>query len=323
MRKVWFAVAVFAVHFGCSSSGDTPTVSADQACTDFAATLCDQIQNCAAPFVGITYGDAATCKARTKIDCLQANSAPSSAATASDIAACAAAAKSAKCADLLNNVWPNECAPKSGGVADGAPCGTDSQCKSAFCGLDENKEVCGVCAVPPVENGPCVRGRCPRPFTCSQDGTTCSRAVAVGGACDPKKACAAGSHCYASKCVADVATEGSACDENVGPNCDGAKGFICLAKKCVKLTLVGAGVECGIKFEGTAVKSFTLCEKSGWCKGIDTMAMPPKFTGTCEAAAADGQACVADADFGKGPGCVEPAECIAGKCTLPDATTCK
>lgn len=329
MRKVLFALAVLAVAVGCSSSEDsTTTVTADQACTDFAASLCDQIQTCAAPFVQISYGNVATCKERAKLDCMQAAASPNTAATPPDIAACAAAAQTAQCTALLNNDWPSACAPKSGGVADGAPCGNDSQCKSGFCGLNDDKEVCGVCAAKPAEGAACVRGRCPMGLVCSDDDSTCVKPVAVGGACDPKKACAAGSSCYGGKCLAAVATEGGDCDnEGAGPDCDGAKGLICLAKKCVKITVVAAGQECGFKIEGTGttakIAGFNACEKSGWCKGIDFGATPPKFTGTCEPAAADGAACIADANYAKGPGCIEPAECVNGKCTLPDAATCK
>ena len=73
----------------------------------------------------------------------------------------------------------------------------------------------------------------------------------------------------------------------------------------------------------STIKSFTLCDKGGWCKGLDSTAKPPVFKGTCQAAAKDGEACIADGDFQKGPGCLEPAECISGKCQLPDAATCK
>jgi hypothetical protein len=160
-------------------------------------------------------------------------------------------------------------------------------------------------------------------LVCSADGTTCGKPVAAGGACDAKKTCAFGTSCFGGKCVANLGTEGAACDEAAGPACDGTKGLICLAKKCTKMTLVAAGAKCGLELDGTTIKSFSLCEKGGYCKGLDAAATPPVITGTCEPAAADGQACIADADYQKGPGCIEPAECVAGKCTLPDAATCK
>jgi len=334
MRSVFFALAVFAVGLGCSSSDggtpaaatdsgtDTPAVvTADQACTELSGALCDQIQTCAPLFVDAAYGDLANCKTRAKLDCMNAANAPSTGALPADISTCATAAKAATCADLLNNNWPAACAPKPGGIADGAPCGNDSQCKSGFCGLDEDKEVCGVCAAKPTEGKPCVRGRCPQGLVCSADRSTCGKPVAVGGACGATSACIAGSQCFGGKCVANVTTEGAACDEKAGPNCEGSKGLTCLSDKCMKLTLVEAGKPCGLLNDGTKVTGLALCEKNGWCKGLDPAAS--KFTGVCEAAAADGAACVADATYMKGPGCVEPAECVGGKCTLPDAATCK
>jgi hypothetical protein len=39
-------------------------------------------------------------------------------------------------------------------------------------------------------------------------------------------------------------------------------------------------------------------------------------SGTCEATAADGQAC----DSSRGPPCLPPAYCAAGTCTLPSAS---
>lgn len=327
MRKVLFAFAVLAVAVGCSSSEDgTTTVSADQACTDFASTLCDKVQTCTGGlWVQSVYGDLANCQSRAKAECMQGLSAPNTAAMPSDVASCSSAAKSVQCTALFSNDLPAVCAPKSGGLADGAPCGTDSQCKSAFCAFNDDKEVCGVCAVKPTEGGAAVRGKCPLGLVASQDDSTCVKPTAVGGACDPKKACATGSSCFGGKCVADLGTEGAVCNEKDGPVCDGMKGLGCLGGKCIKITLAAAGAECGVKIEGTGttakITGLVACEKGGWCKGLDAAA--GKFTGTCEAAAADGAACIADADFQKGPGCIEPAECVNGKCTLPDAATCK
>jgi hypothetical protein len=39
----------------------------------------------------------------------------------------------------------------------------------------------------------------------------------------------------------------------------------------------------------------------------------------CVAPAADGAAC----DISKGIGCQEPAACVSGSCTLPQAAACK
>jgi len=323
-RSATIALAVVGVVAGCSSSDSgSPSVTADEACTQLVAALCDKIQSCAPAYMTLGYGDIAACKTRAMIDCKSDLSAPSTAATPSDTVACANVAKTASCAALFDNDTPAACLPKPGGLEDGKPCAADAQCKSGFCGLDTDKELCGLCAAKPTEGAACNRGKCPAGLQCSRK-STCAKVVAEGGACDDSKPCASGTSCYMAKCVKNAAA-GATCDDALvkGPACDGFQGLACLGNKCQKITLVAAGQPCGLEFDGTAVKSFTLCEKNGWCKGLDTAAKPPVLKGTCEAAAKDGDPCVADATFLKGPGCLEPAECVAGKCTLPDAAACK
>lgn len=310
---------------GCSSSvADETSVTADKACTDLAAAFCEKASSCAATFVQLEYGDTTTCSTRIKSGCLTGLAAPSTAMTASDTAACAAAAKAGTCAQLLDNDSPAACLPKSGGLADSKPCTADSQCKSAFCALDSDKATCGLCAPKPAAGGKCASNNCPAPLKCSEDGT-CNKPVAVGQACSNSIPCAQGGVCFGMKCVANVATEGAACDPMAGPQCDGTKGLFCLTKKCVKAKVVAAGAECGFDYDAAtmSLRNATLCEKAGWCNGVDFAAMPPVFKGKCEPAAKDGDACIADSAFNKGPGCMEPAECVSGKCQLADNATCK
>lgn len=323
MRRLTFALAVL-VALGCSSSDEgTPSVSADKACADLAAVYCEKANSCAATFVQLEYGDVATCTTRFKTSCLTGLSAASVGTTANDTAACAAAAKSIACGALFDNDTPSACLPKAGGLADGKPCHTDSQCKSTFCAVDD-AATCGICAAKPAAGGSCKTNGCPAPLKCSSDGT-CNKPAAVGGACSASIPCATGSNCFGGKCVADATTEGAACDEMAGPLCEGAKGLFCLTKKCVRVGIVPAGGECGFTYDtaSMSITSAKLCEKSGWCKGVDLAAMPPVLTGKCEPAAADGADCNPDADFGKGPGCIEPAKCVSNKCQLPDNATCK
>lgn len=314
------------VVVGCSSSEDstTPGVSADKACADLAALYCEKASGCAPLFIQLEYGDVATCTSRFKTSCMTGLAAPSTASTPNDIAACVTAAKSMTCGMLFDNNAPKECQPKSGGLDNGKACTTASQCKSAYCQLDENTAVCGVCAAKPAAGGSCKTGSCPSPLKCSPN-DTCNAPAAAGGACSESIPCATGSTCYASKCVADAATEGAACHPDNGPNCDNTKGLFCLTNKCVKVKAAAAGAECGFVYD-TATMSIaqaTLCEKGGWCKGVDLTKMPPVLKGTCEPAAKDGDACIADTEFNKGPGCIAPAVCVGGKCTLSDNATCK
>jgi hypothetical protein len=323
MRHV-FALGVL-LMFGCSSVDDSaPAVSADKACTDLAAAYCEKANSCASDFVKLEYGDVATCSTRFKTSCLTGLSAPSVGTTPSDTAACATAAKSLTCTALFDNQTPTECLPKAGGLDDGKPCHSDSQCKSAFCSVDDARATCGVCAAKPAAGGSCKTNSCPSGLKCSDNGT-CNAPVPIGGTCSESIPCASGGSCFGGKCVADAATEGAACHEMNGPSCDGTKGLFCLARKCVKVTVVAAGAACGFDYDTATmtVKSAKLCEKAGWCKGVDLTAMPPVFMGKCEPAAADGQPCIADTAYNKGPGCMEPAECVSGKCQLADNATCK
>lgn len=327
-RSAIVAVGVLGWIVGCSSSdgGGAAAITADDACTQLAAALCDKIQSCAPSYLQLGYGDATTCKARALIECKAGLAAPSTAATPGDTAACATAAKGASCGALLDNDTPAACLPKNGGLDDGKPCADDAQCKSGFCGLDNDKEICGLCAAKPAEGAKCNRGKCPSGLKCARN-DTCAKVVAEGGACDDTKPCAAGSSCFKGKCTKDQATEGAACDDKLtnAPGCDSLQGFVCVTNKCMKVVIASEGKECGFDYDTAtmAVKGFTICDKGGWCKGIDLTAKPPVFKGTCQAAAKDGEACLADATFNKGPGCLEPAECVGGKCQVPDAATCK
>lgn len=319
-----FALALGLIALGCSSNVADTTVSPDQGCSELATTYCDKANSCASLYISVSYGDTATCVSRFKTSCLAGLQAPSTAQTPGDLSACAGAAKSMSCQALFDGDLPTQCQPKAGGLDDGKSCFTDSQCKSSFCALDNEKAVCGVCAAKPAAGGKCVSNACPAPLKCSTDGT-CNKPVAVGAACSGSIPCQSGSNCFGMKCVADATTEGAACNAMTGPSCDGTKGLACVTNKCVKFKVAATGADCGIDYDATAkaVTGATICEKGGWCKGVDLTAMPPVFKGKCEPAAKDGEACIESSDLGKGPGCMEPAECVSGKCQLSDNATCK
>src|SRR5215472_10342957 len=52
-----------------SSSGSDGSVSADQACSDFASAGCQKLSSCAAFLIDDVYGDVATCTTRLKASC--------------------------------------------------------------------------------------------------------------------------------------------------------------------------------------------------------------------------------------------------------------
>jgi hypothetical protein len=75
----------------------------------------------------------------------------------------------------------------------------------------------------------------------------------------------------------------------------------------VAATFATAGEPCGALDGGVA----------GCSAGGDCQLEPQTLRGHCVAAVADGAACGADA----GP-CLLPAVCVAGVCTVADATKC-
>ncbi len=333
MRRVF---AVFVVSgalsalVGCSSSeSSTTSISADQACTELSDLLCDKIAACSPVFLAQGYGDLATCKARSKANCVQEHAAPSTSASPDRTSACVKAAASITCQELIDNQLPAGCQPDPGGIDDGKACGTDAQCKSGFCGFDGDKKLCGVCGPKPEEGGACIDNDCPSGLKCHAG--KCLKPAPAGTPCDANVLCATGTTCVSGTCTKTLATAGADCDPAGAtmPACDALAGFLCLDSggggKCYETTIAAIGAECGIDVDTTVtpavIEKVIGCEKAGWCEGLDTA--KGKFKGTCKAAAADGAACVADAGFEKGPGCVEPAECIDGVCKLPEAAACK
>ncbi|HEX8952616.1 MAG TPA: hypothetical protein VF945_12260, partial [Polyangia bacterium] len=117
MRRLGMLLLVAAA--GCGG------VSADKACTDLSASLCTEIQNCAAPLITTLYGDVATCQMRAKIGCLSSLMAPSTSATPDKLDSCATAAKALACDALFTRDTPPACIPDAGKLANGSACGED------------------------------------------------------------------------------------------------------------------------------------------------------------------------------------------------------
>ncbi|MGZ3454473.1 MAG: hypothetical protein ACXVEF_33005 [Polyangiales bacterium] len=337
-----FAVALFAVTGACSSSssgpgatpsdgggdetttGDSGGTTVEQACDQYAQTICDKLSSCLGVFVNVAFGDVATCKSRYVPKCTDAFKATGTAAQPADLAACSDAAKTASCESLLDNNPPAACMPKKGSVANGTACGDDAQCSSGFCGFDDAKRVCGVCGGAPMAGATCADGKkCGQGFVCATNGK-CAAPVAEGATCDDTIPCQAGLSCAGGKCAKKVATEGGACG-GTSPDCDNAQGLFCVTNKCVKVTFVAEGTQCGLDIDTTTtpakVKGVTLCNHGGWCKDFDAAKM--KYKGTCTKAAADGEACGTDTVDPKNPPCLAPAICVTNKCTYPLASSCK
>lgn len=167
--------------------------------------------------------------------------------------------------------------------------------------------------------GGTVPDACKTPAGTLADGKACGDLI-----CDATRKCVEpgkqGDACSATKlCGRDVVCQKGTCDKPLAlgatcnpaePACDQARGHMCGANMtCEELKLAKPGEPCGV------VKGqITSCGAHGRCK----LAAGAQ-SGTCEAAAADGQPC----DNQKGPGCLTPARCVKGVCTIADPNACK
>jgi hypothetical protein len=292
-----------------SCSGSTASsISADDACADFSTAACEKFNSCAPILVRVSYGDLATCQTRVKPDCKANLAAPGTSATPERMAACTSEYKNVSCSDLVGGTAPPSCLPTKGAVANGGACGDDSQCQSAFCGKDGDKQ-CGSCAVQPAAGSACVNNKCPSGLGCSSN--VCVKRGASGDSCDPlKQPCQSGLDCVGGKCVAS-GKAGDTCDsaQKDAPGCDILQGVLCVAKKCELAKVVNAGERCGF-VDGAPI----LCGGNQYCKTD-----PGKADGICAAKAKDNAGC----DAKNGPECEAPAKCLDGLCKLAAPETCK
>jgi hypothetical protein len=318
---IWALPAAIAAA-ACSSSGQTTggdaggsSVSADQACADAANALCTKISACSALFLQITYGDLATCASRAKVSCVGSLNAKGIGQKPSDLEACVQALPGTSCDDALDHNLPAACQAIPGQLANGAPCGDSSQCKSTFCNRAKSHS-CGACASPPANGASCTQdSNCPTGSICSKAGT-CVIPGAAGAQCDSMnqpckltlvcKPSASGdggamTGVCAAPDAAGVGCTASTCDLIGGNFCDPA------SMKCKSISAASAGQTCGYS-NGT----YALCAAAGLCN-------PPNATvGTCMASAPDGMNC----DSTNGPPCMAPAVCENGVCTIPNPSNC-
>lgn len=300
---------------GCSSSstggGGTTPATVDAACGNYADTICAKFESCSPLLVKVTYGDLATCKARSKIACMASLNAPSTGATLDKAAPCIAAFSNVACADLFSGAQPAAC-EFVGPFAEGTPCGDGGQCASGVCGRTVTGQ-CGTCLKKNAVGDACT-GSCNNDLACV--GGKCAANAKAGEACGTSTTapCGGGLVCTMGKCAAP-AKEGDACssDGSTAPTCDTQAGLLCdgTAKKCRLVTIAAAGAACGYD---TTTMSYTACGGGANCQLASGSSK-----GTCVAPAADGAAC----DDSKSLHCLSPAKCIAAKCVLPDYSTCK
>jgi hypothetical protein len=326
MRYAFLACAVvslIAAPSGCSSQAFSTGPSADSACDQRAAALCERIGTCSADAVQVRYGDAATCQAEQKAACLNVLAASSTAATPTTTIACAAALPAVACADYNDNFLPTECQAQVGKLAMGAVCAFNAQCRSQFCGIGKYSN-CGVCQDQPKVNDSCTNlTNCGPGLECVHKGTVCvSEASKAGDQCDLDVPCGSGFSCVGAKaattaavavegsCQPAVQTSGATCDpkRKTGPGCDVNKGLVCdpTSMTCIPIIVASVGQPCDA--------NLTVCSSAATC-----VIATGTGAGTCVAPAPDGAPC----DTANGPSCRTLSRCIvtgagtSGTCELP------
>jgi hypothetical protein len=316
-------MAVFAVGaIACSSNVSPETgqggVTQEQACDQFSTAFCDVYQKCLPLFVTAGFGDTTTCVTRTKKGCPAAFNAPNTSATPTSVASCASSVKGLSCEQIFAST-PAACVPQPGGLADGASCSDDAQCKSTWCAKTDDT-FCGKCTALSTAGGACVKltatdgktieTQCSRGFSCTMD--KCVVPVVSGGTCSDATSCSIGLTCFGGKCVL-AGKVGAKCDPEgkTDPTCDFLQGAVCnpATKVCQEIAKANAGQPCGL-ISG----EYKICTAAAKCVVPTGM-----MQGTCLAPAIDGAAC----DVEKGPDCLPPAKCITGVCKLPDPALCK
>jgi hypothetical protein len=288
-------------------SGGVDGSAFESVCMAAGTSLCMKLNTCFPFLVETSYGDLMRCRNRYAIQCVAQLAAPGSGVSSSYVQSCDAAIAAGSCTALLDGVLPSACAPvPMGQLAAGAACGESSQCAGGDC-RKPTGSYCGTCTTLAAAGASCASADCAPGLACTSN-MMCTPLAALGATCDATHPCEPTLSCnHLAKCAARLHLGAAcnpvarACDELAGQVCDG------VTKKCVQAQV--STTMCGV-VNGTAMA----------CKGGAVCQFPSRTsaTGTCVAPAMDGGACSTT----NGPSCFAPAYCSAGKCTLPDPTTC-
>jgi len=315
--------------FGGADAGDAPSgPTVAQSCADLAQAQCAKRMICSNG-VSITrlYGSMDTCISRVTAQCTAGLAAPQSGNSASLAEQCVAAYPQLACADFLDGVLTDVCAPL-GPRAAGQPCAFNGQCASGFCSGTKNA-TCGTCAPSPAVGDSCATSSCGHGQTCVLTTTMCEDYGASAATCSTASPCGSGLACTgilstavsSGTCQVAATEVGAACGGTM-PGCSGTLGLYCAgavgAKACAAIAFASEGMPCG----ELSTTSHVECTAGG-CYTATGLAGTTEV-GTCKADAADGAAC----DTVLGPACLTPARCVptgagsAGLCTFPSGATC-
>lgn len=275
-------------------------------CAAYGTVVCDNYQKCAPDVVTGQFGDQASCAARYALFCSLVLSAPQTSWTAAGMKACAAELGPLACPDFLLAPFtggPAACLPAPGALDNGSACVDAGQCQSAYC-KRAGLSLCGSCAPRSDVGQPCgITGDCKLGLSCV--GGTCAKAAKLADPCAPGQIeCDLGLVCVSGACQPYV-EEGQSCDANQA-SCNFLEGLYCPSGpfKCARAMYGNPGDACGLMNN-----SLVACAGAGICD-------PAKAA--CVAPAADGMPC----DAKVGPGCMLPAVCINGVCSLAKPAAC-
>ena len=308
------------VETGVPTKGGSDAKTVASGC-EHAAALCAKLDECAPFFLKAGYGDTATCAARLTQACTAQSLSSGSGMTEANILACEASLVTTTCNDVFANNLP--ACTFHGTLADGATCGDNSQCASAFCSHGGN--LCGVCAPKGPAGAACPSGssdECQTGLVCGS-GKICVAPGVLGGACDDAtQPCLSGSFCTTAKTCASTVAAGQECP---GAYLNLGDGTLCLGKSTAANPQISAqigtaskGQPCGLA-PGTGMPA-TLCAPGGVAActlvsgAIQLFGLPTK--GLCAAPVEDGFTCA------PGDLCLPGAQCISGTCQIPSGRYC-
>jgi len=335
MRLAAGILVVSVLACGGQTSSSLLTAPADsgapgvaQACANQAAADCALRDSCTGGVANeITYGGAAACVSALTASCIANLGAPDTANTAAHVEGCAQAYPTESCTDWWANNTVAACRSPAGARTNGAVCGVNAQCASAFCFIGANSG-CGTCHAPAMPGDPCqVSSQCQYSMDCPvvapATSGVCTVRGGLGAACDDRLPCDGGLACIGSNsatmvmgtCLAGQTTTGVTCNSQSGPGCDGELYLHCTSGTCQAEPLVADGQPCG-----DVGPAYVPCDAGGLC-----VKPAGSQTGTCVGAAPVGAAC----DSVLGPPCLSPAKCISasgtgtsGTCRSPDPASC-
>jgi hypothetical protein len=244
-------------------------------CDTLRGAECRRLQKCAPNILSAIHGDLATCIARQKLQCTLGMMLRGVTISQAQTDACGTSFEANPCD---SRVYPAAC-KLPGVVADGGPCLSDNQCKSAYC-EGGTVATCGKCVPEPP------------------DGT-----AAIGATCAASKDCEPWATCKDGKCAEAGRAKGQPCTDNYA--CIETKNLVCddLAG-CIEVTaLSDVGGQCP---QDTKNFTGTYC-RDGICD--------PNVTPTlCRARSAEGGPCGTPETQ-----CADPLACDAAtrKCVVP------